>query len=150
MDWVGFPYFFSTFIKNTTMKKLFSLFLFPLLLVACSSDEDNDCTFYDYAIIDNIEQETLTVRVRQDLPITFDITIPNSCGEYKRLNVDKNGFVWQIDAVAFFEGCDCDDVSYTVPYPGNFIFRAEEIGTYSLRFNNYEGQMIQKNIVVTQ
>ena len=132
------------------MKKALYILLFPALLVACSSDEDNNCTYYDYATITNIEHEELTVRVRQDLPLTFDIRIASDCGEFSRLNVEKDDFVWHIDAVAFFEGCECDEQSYTISYPDDFIFRAEEIGTYTLIFNNYEGQTIQKVITVTQ
>lgn len=132
------------------MKKAFYILLIPVLLVACSSDEDNNCTYYDYATITDIEHEELTVRVRQDLPLEFNIRIANDCGEFSRLNIEKDNFVWNIDAVAKFEGCDCNEQSYTIAYPDAFIFRAEEIGTYTLIFNNYEGQTIQKVIAVTQ
>lgn len=132
------------------MRKAFYILLLPFLLIACDNDEDNNCTYYDYSTIIGIETGVDTVRVRQDLPMRFDIRIANNCGEFSRLNIEKNNFVWNIDAVTLFEGCECSGQSYEITYPDDFIFRGQEIGTYQLNFNNYEGQIIQRTIVVTQ
>lgn len=134
------------------MKKVNILILSSVVLalatVGCSNDNNlPNCQRDAHALITAVDQNAHTVIVRQDLPMAINFLLDNSCGTLKNLEVVKNGFEWEVKAIAHYDGCDCIPTSETHTKP--FVFRATETGVYTIKFLNPQGEAIVQTVTVT-
>ncbi|WP_448607138.1 hypothetical protein [Paenimyroides ceti] len=124
------------------------ILLGTLTLSACSSDnEAADCERDQHALIASVESETLTVAVNYDLPLDVIYGIENSCGAFKKFEIEKNGFDWNIKVINHYTGCECSEVYRNETQ--KLYFRVTQPGTYTLTFTSPDGSAIQKVIIVT-
>lgn len=123
--------------------------LIGLFSVSCSHDNTlENCQRDAHALITEVDQNAQSVIVRQDLPMQIKFQLDNSCGKLKNLEVVKNGFQWEVKAIARYEGCECSEVTETATE--SFVFRVAETGVYTIKFVNPNGESIVQTVNVTQ
>ncbi len=122
----------------------FPAFVVAICLMSCKKDADNCVQFREAPI--TYRRGYYTGAAYQDIPIALGYTWPDLCGSRGYLEVEKEGDVTTIRAMATVH--ECGGCFAKPAYMSDtFYFRAPRAGTYYLKLVGYEKELVDTVLV---
>ncbi len=129
--------------KNAT---LILIFVFALLLNACSGDDGGQTIIFEEALVTAAEGPA-TVTVNQSATYTLTYQIKSDCGNFENFLETLTGTTKTVGVRLKYVG-DCNEnvQTKTVSYP----FMVNTPGTYTFKFRNTSTSFLTRTVVVTE
>lgn len=125
--------------------KLASAFLIGMMIMACDSNETDECTEVRSASIVAVEGPD-EGQVNEPQVFDVDFAVINGCGGFQEFKENTDGNTITIEVFAIYQGCVC---TQDVPIREvDYSFTPSSQGTYTLKFKSGESTFIEKQLTI--